>query len=277
VPATPSRSDALASDALLGELLGLALGIAKDVGSALAGARHAGAPIARTKTSATDMVTTMDLWAEEQIVTRLLEARPDDGVLGEEGTAVAGTTGIRWCIDPIDGTTDYLYDHPGYSVSIAAIAEGEPLVGVVADPALDQVFSAVRGRGAWRDNVPIRVSVCDDLAIALVGTGFSYDPARRGKQGLVLARVLPHVRDVRRMGGAAIDLCSVGCARLDVFYERGLNLWDVAAGGLVAAEAGALVTDLEGRPSWSGMVVAAPPALHEPLLDLLREAGAGAA
>jgi myo-inositol-1(or 4)-monophosphatase len=139
------------------------------------------------------------------------------------------------------------------------------------------VFSAVRGHGAWRDNVPLAVSAVTDLAVALVGTGFSYDPVRRGKQGLVLAHLLPHVRDVRRMGGAALDLCSVGCARLDVFYERGLNLWDVAAGGLVAAEAGALVTDLEGRPTWSGMVVAAPPALHEPLLELLREAGAGEA
>jgi myo-inositol-1(or 4)-monophosphatase len=264
-------------DAQLGELLKLALDVAKDVGSALARARHSGPPSARTKTSATDMVTTMDLWAEEQIVTRLLEARPDDGILGEEGTAVAGTSGIRWCIDPIDGTTDYLYDHPGYSVSIAAIVDGSPVVGVVADPALDQVFSAVAGRGAWRDNVPVRVSDVTDLAVALVGTGFSYDRARRGKQGLVLAHVLPHVRDVRRMGGAALDLCSVGCARLDVFYERGLNLWDVAAGGLVAAEAGALVTDLEGRPTWSGMVVAAPPDLHEPLLELLRDARAGEA
>jgi myo-inositol-1(or 4)-monophosphatase len=276
VPATPSP-DSLASDVQLGDLLRLALDIAKDVGAELARARHAGAPSASTKTSHTDMVTTMDLWAEERIVSRLLDARPDDGVLGEEGTAIAGTSGIRWCIDPIDGTTDYLYDHPGYSVSIAAIADGQPVVGVVADPALDQVFSAVRGHGAWRDNAPLRVSECHELSVALVGTGFSYDPARRGKQGLVLAQVLPKVRDMRRMGGAALDLCSVGCARLDAFYERGLNLWDVAAGGLVAAEAGALVTDLEGRPTWSGMVVAAPPRLHEALVALLRAAGAGEA
>jgi myo-inositol-1(or 4)-monophosphatase len=277
VPATPSERASLADDLELGELLRLALDIAKEVGTELARARREGAPSASTKTSTTDMVTSMDLWAERQIVSRLLDARPDDGVLGEEGTALAGTSGVRWCIDPIDGTTNYLYDHPGYSVSIAALADGEPLVGVVADPALDQVFSAVRGHGAWRDNAPIRVSDCPELSVALVGTGFSYDSLRRGRQAQVLTEVLPRVRDIRRMGGAALDLCSVGCARLDAFYERGLNLWDVAAGGLVAAEAGALVTDLEGRATWSGMVVASPPRLHEGLLELLRAARAGEA
>jgi myo-inositol-1(or 4)-monophosphatase len=219
----------------------------------------------------------MDVWAEQRIVERLLDARPDDGVLGEEGTALAGTSGVRWCVDPIDGTTNYLYDHPGYSVSLAALVDGDPVVGVVVDPALEQVFSAVTGHGAWRDNHPITASTVADLSVALAGTGFSYDAARRGRQAEVLVRVIPHVRDIRRMGGAALDLCSVGCARLDVFYERGLNLWDVAAGGLVAREAGALVTDIEGRPSLSGMIVAAPPALHEPFLELLREAGANTA
>jgi myo-inositol-1(or 4)-monophosphatase len=257
------------------ELLRLALDIAREVGAELARARRAGVPPAATKSTATDMVTEMDVWAEKHIVERLLLARPDDGIIGEEGTAIIGTSGISWCIDPIDGTTDYLYGHPGYSVSIAATVDDEPVVGVVVDPELDHTFSAVRGRGAWRDNVPIRASTVDDLAVALVGTGFSYDRGRRGRQGEILARVLPHVRDVRRMGGAALDLCSVACGRIDVFYERGLNAWDVAAGGLVAAEAGALVTDLEGLPSWSGMIVAAPPPLHEPLLELLRGAGAG--
>ncbi|HEX7094290.1 MAG TPA: inositol monophosphatase family protein [Acidimicrobiales bacterium] len=264
-------------DVLKVELLRLALDVARDVGHELARARRDGVPDATTKTSATDMVTTMDVWAEQHLVERLLGARPDDGVLGEEGTSVSGTTGVQWCIDPIDGTTDYLYDHPGYSVSIAALVDGEPIVGVVHDPALDHLYSAVAGHGAWRDNRPISASSVTDLSVALVGTGFSYDPQRRGRQGQVLARVLPHVRDVRRMGGAALDLCSVGCARLDAFYERGLNLWDVAAGGLVAREAGALVTDLDGNPVWSGMIVAAPPRLHHTLLELLRDAGAGAA
>jgi myo-inositol-1(or 4)-monophosphatase len=257
------------------EPLRLALDVAREVADELARARREGAPASTTKTSATDMLTTMDLWAEQHIVDRLLAARPDDGVIGEEGADLPGRSGVRWCIDPIDGTTDYLYDHPGYSVSIAALVDGSPIVGVVADPALGQVFSAVRGHGAWRDNVPVRVSGVDDLALALVGTGFSYDPERRGRQGDVVARLLPRVRDIRRMGGAALDLCSVACARLDVFYERGLNLWDVAAGGLVAHEAGARVTDLDGRESWSGMVVAAPEALHDAWLELLREVKAG--
>jgi myo-inositol-1(or 4)-monophosphatase len=275
VPA-PSPSPAL-DDAVKVELLRLALDTGREVGEELGRVRSVGVPAAETKTSHTDMVSAMDVWAEQRIVERLLAVRPDDGVLGEEGTALAGTSGVRWCVDPIDGTTNYLYDHPGYSVSIAALVDGEPVVGVVVDPLLGQVFSAVAGHGAWRDNQPIRVSTVADLSVALAGTGFSYDAARRGRQAEVLARVIPHVRDIRRMGGAAVDLCSVGCARLDVFYERGLNLWDVAAGGLIAREAGALVTDIEGRPSWSGMVVAAPPALHEPLLELLREAGAGTA
>jgi myo-inositol-1(or 4)-monophosphatase len=255
------------------QLLRLALDIAGEVGAELARARHEGVPPTTTKTSATDMLTTMDVWAEKHIVERLLDARPDDGVLGEEGANEVGTSGVLWCIDPIDGTTDYLYDHPGYSVSIAALVDGEPIVGVVVDPSLDQTYSAVRGQGAWRNNVPVHTSACGDLALALVGTGFSYDAARRGRQGEVLARILPHVRDIRRMGGAATDLCSVGCGRLDAFYERGLNVWDVAAGALVVREAGGLVTDLAGTPTLSGTIVAAPVQLHETLLSLLRDAG----
>lgn len=273
----PTRSHPTERDTLKAELLRLALDVAREVGDELRRTREEGAPEATTKTSATDMVTVMDLWAEQHIVERLLGARPDDGVLGEEGTAVTGTTGVQWCIDPIDGTTDYLYGHPGYSVSIAALVDDEPIVGVVYDPALRHLFSAVAGYGAWRDNQPLSASSVSDLSVALVGTGFAYDAERRGRQGAVLSQVLPHVRDIRRMGGAALDLCSVGCARLDAFYERGLNLWDVAAGALVAREAGALVTDLDGSPAWSGMIVAAPPRLHEPLLDLLRSAGAGTA
>ena len=256
-----------------GELLRVAIDIATDVGQHLRAARRQGAPSARTKSTVTDMVTDMDVWAEQQIVSRLLDSRPDDGVLGEEGTSVVGTSGVVWCIDPIDGTTNYLYGHPGYSVSIAALVDHEPVVGVVADPELENVFTAVRGFGAWRDNEPITVSALDVLGLALVGTGFSYSPERRGRQGATLASLLPRVRDVRRMGGAALDLCSVGCARLDAYYERGLNPWDVAAGGLVAVEGGARLTDFDGNPSWTGDIVAAPVALHDELLDTLREAG----
>jgi myo-inositol-1(or 4)-monophosphatase len=263
--------------AVYGELLRLAMEVATEVGGRLREVRRAGVPKVRTKSTATDMVTEMDEWAERHIVHRLLDARPADGVLGEEGAAVTGTTGVTWCIDPIDGTTNYLYGHPGYSVSIAALVDGEPVVGVVADPELDQLYSAVRGHGAWRDNEPIRTSACTELSLALVGTGFGYAASHRADQGALVAALLPHIRDIRRMGGAALDLCSVGSARLDAFYERGLAPWDVAAGGLVAVEAGARLTDFSGRPSWSGEIVAAPAPLHDAVLDALREAAGHAA
>lgn len=260
--------------AVHGELLRLAIDIAREVGERLREVRRQGTLTVDTKSSRTDMVTDMDVWAEQHIVGRLLDVRPDDGVLGEEGANVSGTSGVVWCIDPIDGTTDYLYGHAGYSVSIAALVEGAPVVGVVHDPELDQQFTAVRGFGAWRDHQPIRASSLDDLSLALVGTGFSYSSERRARQGALVAALLPRIRDIRRMGGAALDLCSIGCARLDAFYEHGLNAWDVAAGGLVAVEAGARLTDLRGDPTWTGDVVAAPPALHDALLAALAEAGA---
>ena len=271
-PAAPAPIDV----AEYGELLSLAMAVAREVGDRLREVRLHGTLEVTTKSTTTDMVTDMDVWAEQHIVGRLLDARPADGVLGEEGSDIAGTSGVVWCIDPIDGTTDYLYGHTGYSVSIAALVEGVPVVGVVHDPALDQQFTAVRGFGAWRDNRPLRASSLDDLTLALVGTGFSYRADRRARQAALLTTVLPRVRDIRRMGGAALDLCSVGCGRLDAFYEHGLNAWDVAAGGLVAVEAGARLTDLDGRPTYSGDVVAAPPALHDALLALLREGGAHA-
>lgn len=266
----PATSDDLHA---YGELLRLAIEIGREVGERLREVRRTGTLTVDTKSSRTDMVTDMDVWAEQHIVGRLLEARPDDGVLGEEGARITGTSGVVWCIDPIDGTTDYLYGHPGYSVSIAALVEDEPVVGVVHDPELDHQYTAVRGFGAWRDHEPLRASGLDELALALVGTGFSYSAARRAEQGAVLASLLPRIRDIRRMGGAALDLCSVGGGWLDAFYEHGLNLWDVAAGGLVAVEAGARLTDFAGHPTWTGDVVAAPPALHDLLLDALREAG----
>ena len=259
-----------------GDLLRLAIDISTEVGERLHAVRRQGALTVRTKSTATDMVTDMDVWAEQYIVGRLLDARPDDGVFGEEGTDIAGTSGYVWCIDPIDGTTNFFYGHPGYSVSLAALVDSEPVVGVVTDPELGHQFSAVRGFGAWRDNEPIHASTLGTLTLALVGTGFSYSPERRTRQGAALGHLLAGIRDIRRMGGAALDLCSVGCGRLDAYYERGLNPWDVAAGGLVASEAGARLTDFDGNPSWTGDVVAAPAALHDAFLEALRAAGAHA-
>jgi myo-inositol-1(or 4)-monophosphatase len=227
-----------------------------------------------TKSTGTDMVTEMDRASERLIVDGILAARPDDGVVGEEGTDRPGSSGVRWVIDPLDGTTNYLYGHAGFAVSIGIQLDGEPHVGVVHDPLHREVFTAVRGGGARRNGEPVHVSAETDLAHALVATGFSYEPTRREVQAEVLRRVIPHLRDVRRMGAAAVDLCSVACGRVDAYYERGLHPWDHAAGALIAREAGAVVTHLDGGPESIDFVLAAPPALHGPLQQLLREAGA---
>lgn len=228
----------------------------------------------QTKSSATDMVSEMDRAAEACIVAALLGARPDDGMVGEEGTDRVGTSGVRWVVDPLDGTTNYLYGLAGFGVSIAAEQDGVVVAGAVLDVVRDEVFSARRGGGATRDGVPITASTATDLATALVATGFSYEAARRARQAAVLVEVLPRVRDIRRVGAAAVDLCSVACGRVDAYYERGLAPWDLAAGGLIAQEAGAVVTDFAGGPPTAGAVVAAAPGLAVELRALLDAAGA---
>jgi fructose-1,6-bisphosphatase/inositol monophosphatase family enzyme len=235
------------------------------------------ARVAATKTSLTDIVTEYDRRAEDLISARLAAARPGDGLVGEEGSSRPSTTGVRWVVDPLDGTVNYLYGHPGFAVSVAAEAAHQPLVGVVLDPLHQDTFTAAAGRGAARNGEPIRVGPAPDLGEALVATGFSYRPERRARQAAVLTEVLPRVRDIRRVGSAALDLCSVACGRVDAFYEELLNPWDYAAGALVAREAGALVSDGRGGPPSSVLCVAAGPALHGPLVELLLGAGAGRA
>jgi len=230
-----------------------------------------------TKSTGTDMVTEIDRASEVLITDRLRGMRPADGVLGEEGVDIQGTSGVRWVVDPLDGTTNYLYGFPGFNVSIAAEVEGRSVVGAVYDVVRDELFSAVRGGGATRDGQPIRPSGATELGHALIGTGFSYDPERRRRQAEVLVEVLPRVRDIRRQGAAALDLCSVACGRLDGYYERGLAAWDLAAGGLIATEAGALVTDFAGGVPVAGAVVAASPAVAGALRDLLAATGAAIA
>jgi myo-inositol-1(or 4)-monophosphatase len=231
----------------------------------------------QTKSTGTDMVSEVDRAAEALIVERLLTARPDDGMVGEEGTDLSGTSGVRWVIDPLDGTTNYLYGLPGFGVSIAADVDGEVVAGVVLDVVRDELYAATRGGGATRDGTPIRASAAAALATALVATGFSYESARRERQAAVLVAVLPHVRDIRRFGAAAVDLCLVACGRVDAYYERGLAPWDLAAGGLIAAEAGAVVTDFDGGPARAGSVVASAPGIAAELLALIVAAGAGLA
>ncbi|MEJ5253801.1 MAG: inositol monophosphatase family protein [Acidimicrobiales bacterium] len=228
----------------------------------------------RSKSSLTDMVTEMDQAAERQIVEGILGERPDDAVLGEEGARRDGTSGVRWIIDPLDGTTNYLYGHPGFAVSIAAELDGEIVAGVVSDPLHGEVFTAVRGGGARRNGLPIAASTETDPRRALLATGFGYDPRRRVRQAEVLVEVLGLVRDIRRMGAASVDLCSVACGRVDGYWEAGLQPWDYAAGALIAREAGAVVGGLDGGPPSSTFILAAPPALYGPLRELLARARA---
>jgi myo-inositol-1(or 4)-monophosphatase len=234
-----------------------------------------GARTVETKSTSTDMVTEMDTAAERLIVDRLLTARPDDGIIGEEGSDRRGTSGVEWVIDPIDGTTNYLYRFPGFAVSIAARTATGTQVGVVHDPLHREVFTARRGFGAHRNGEPIAVSTETVLGHALVATGFGYDPVRRAHQAGVLREVIPRIRDVRRMGAASVDLCSVACGRVDAYYEKGLAPWDHAAGALIAAEAGAMVGDLDGGPLEGDFCLAAPPALFDPLREILAGLGAG--
>jgi len=195
-------------------------------------------------------------------------------VLGEEGALGQGTSGVRWVIDPLDGTTNYVYGYPAYAVSIAVEVGGRPEVGVVYDSAAGHLYQAVVGVGATCDDQPIHVREQADLATALVATGFSYEAAQRRQQGSVVAQVLGRVRDIRRGGTAALDLCHVAAGHVDAYWELDLSPWDYAAGGVIARAAGAEVSLLPAAHGHGPAVVAAHPALMPAFLDLLREAGA---
>ncbi|MHA6693884.1 inositol monophosphatase family protein [Homoserinimonas sp. A520] len=227
---------------------------------------QAGAKLARTR-------------REALIRSMLADARSADGFYGEEGAADAGSSGLTWVVDPIDGTVNYLYGIPEYAVSIAVV-EGDPdpltwnaLAGVVVNPASGEVFSATVGGGATLDGRPVRVNNEVTLDQALVGTGFSYSAESRAAQGAVLAGLISQVRDIRRHGAAALDLCSVACGRLDAYYERGLQPWDHAAGVLIAREAGALVTGLGGRAPSADFLLAADAELAAKLERTLGKLG----
>ena len=261
-------------EGLLDELLRVALDVAAAGAEVLAGGRGRTRTTVETKSTGTDMVTEIDRASEAAVVGRLREVRPGDGVVGEEGTSTASTTGVRWIVDPLDGTTNYLYDFPSFAVSVGAEVDGRPSVGVVVDVAHGEIFSAVAGRGANLDGRPLVLGPVAALDRALVGTGFAYDPAVRVRQGAVVAHVVPHVRDLRRAGAASVDLCWVAAGRLDAYYERGLAPWDHAAGGVIATEAGATVSTLHGGPAADDVLVCAPQPLHDELRTLLLEAGA---
>ncbi len=257
------------------ELVALAESAAREAGTLAARIREEqGARVAATKSTPTDVVTEGDRAAEALLRRRLLAARPGDAVLGEEGGAAAGSSGVRWVVDPIDGTVNYLYGLPAWAVSVAAELAGRLVVACVHNPASGETWTATRDGGARLDGRAVTASSCRRLDQALVATGFGYDATRRARQADVLRAVLPRVRDIRRAGAASLDLCAVASGRVDGYYERGLKPWDLAAGRLVAEEAGARVGGLRGAEPGEDLVVAAAPGVYAALLELLEPLGA---
>lgn len=257
------------------ELRDIALTVAREAASLVR--RHSGDPVAvATKSSEVDPVTEADTASEDLIRRRLAELRPGDGFLGEESGLTEGlsegATGVVWVVDPLDGTVNFLYEIPQYAVSIAATVDGGTVAGVVVNAATGTEYTAARGHGAARDGVPIEVRPDVPLARRLLLTGFWYDAELRAVQGRALARLLPRIRDIRRLGSCALDLCHVAEGSADGYVEEGTSPWDHAAGLLIATEAGARGELLEGAGGTTA-VVCGPAAGYDALRDAVREAG----
>lgn len=266
----------------LSELGDLARRAAVSAGDLVRERRPERVGVEATKSSPTDVVTAMDRASEALIREAIAAERPDDAVLGEEyGASGPSPTGLTWVVDPIDGTVNYLYGLPAYAVSVAVVA-GDPttdgawttVAGCVHNPVTGQVWTATLGGGAWAGERRLALGEGPPLSAALVATGFGYDAGRRAGQARVLADVLPAVRDIRRLGACAIDLCLVAEGVVDAYYERGVHAWDMAAGRLVVTEAGGVVTGLGGMPAGEAMVVAGSPRTVQALREVLITAGA---
>lgn len=262
------------------ELRDLALDVAREAAALVRERGHAEVRVADTKSSSVDVVTDTDRASEELLRRLLLHARPDDAVMGEEGEDHAGSSGVRWVLDPVDGTVNFLYGLPEYAVSVAAQVDGQVVAGVVVNAATGVEYAAARGAGATRDGVRLRVRPVPPVAERLVLTGFGYRADVRAGQAERVARMLPRVRDVRRMGSCALDLCHVAEGSADGYVEEGPHLWDHAAGSLVATEAGARFALLPGTlgeelDGWHQptVVVAAPEDGWDDFVHLLTECG----
>jgi len=260
------------------ELMDLAATLAREAGELVIQGR-ARAAVTSTKTSPIDIVTQMDVAAETLLRSRLAEKRPDDAILGEEGEETAGTSGVTWVVDPIDGTVNYLYGLPHFAVSVAAVEGGtDPATWRILAGAVyggDGVgWKAAAGHGAWRNGEPLVRSGGPTLSATLLGTGFNYIADRRAAQGKIISQVLPQVRDIRRLGSAAVDLCLVAEGKLDAYYEHGLHPWDFAAGALIASEAGVKVAGIDGGAADSHLLIAAVESVWDELRDALDAAGA---
>ncbi|MBO0869606.1 MAG: inositol monophosphatase [Micromonosporaceae bacterium] len=271
-----------------GELLTIAVDVVRGAADLVLAMRTEAIADVSTKSTRTDVVTAADRAAEAYVIDALRTRRPGDAVLGEESgehsTAGTGTAGarregmpepaseagrVRWILDPIDGTVNYLYGLPQYAVSLAAERDGLVVAGVVRNAATGEQWTAVRGGGAYRSGHRLACSAVTELSQTLVATGFGYAAARRAHQARVLAGLLPLVRDIRRFGAASLDLCFAAEGRFDAYFEKGLSAWDHAAGGLVAAEAGLVVSGLAGQPPGPDLVLAAPPGVYRQLHDAL--------
>jgi len=250
------------------ELLAVALDAARAAGAELRGRFGRRQDGVRTKSGPTDPVSDADLAAEAAIRSVLAERRPHDAILGEEGGS-SGAGELRWVVDPLDGTVNFLFGIPTFGVSVACEDAGGALAGVVLDPIRDECFAATRSGPPTLNGETIHGSSRADLAMAMVATGFAYDATLRGRQALVIARVLPRVRDIRRAGAAALDLCWSACGRYDAYYERGLHAWDVAAGCLIASRAGLEIRELVATDEQPAGVVAAPTGLIGQLFALV--------
>jgi myo-inositol-1(or 4)-monophosphatase len=271
-----------------GELLSLAADTARVAGALLLARFEGGLERAlQTKSSPTDLVSEADLASERLIRERLGKARPDDGFLGEEGGGEEGSSGLTWVVDPLDGTVNFLFGIPQWCVSIAVrdarageSADGEDpgdptrdrgrtLAGVIFDPCRDEMWAAARSGAATLNGARLERSAREELSTAMVSTGFYYDAAVRAEQALVMERLLPRVRDIRRLGSAALDLVWTAAGRYDAYFERGVKLWDVAAGMLICERAGLAVAELPSRERLPAGVLAAAPALVDELLELV--------
>ena len=257
------------------DLLAVAVRIARDGAATARRMRAEALADVQTKSTDTDPVTAADRAVERQVVAALRAERPGDTVLGEEygdgGAADPAPGAVRWILDPIDGTVNYLYGLPQYAVSLAAEVDGVVVAGVVRNAATGDEWTATAGGGAWRGERRLSGSVRTTLEQTLLATGFGYDAARRAHQGAVLAGLITRVRDIRRFGAAALDLCMAAEGSVDAYFEKGLNPWDHAAGGLIAAEAGLRVSGIGGAAAGGDMLIAAPPAIFAELHDLLAE------
>jgi len=259
---------------LADELLLVASELARAAGDMALAGRKAGLQNVQTKSTATDMVTEFDRASEKLIVEGMRERRPLDAIVGEEGASIAGTSGITWYIDPIDGTTNFLYDLPAWAVSIGAEDSNGPLAGVVYIPSLGEMFSATRGGGAFLNGEPIRCNTISDVSQALVCTGFSYSAEQRTIQAKRVSQFIHKIRDIRRAGAAAIDLCFFACGRIDAYFEENLHQWDIAAGILIAHEAGCRSGDFSGNSARPAEILTSSPAIFDQLSQLIMAASA---